>query len=47
VPLKTTQRSLEELITTIGNGQMPAFGQAYKFEDLHDVATYILQEIKH
>jgi quinohemoprotein ethanol dehydrogenase len=47
-PLKTTQLSLEELMTTIGNGrdQMPAFGQAYKPEDLHDVATYILQEIK-
>lgn len=34
-------------MTTIGNGrdQMPAFRQALRPEDLHDVAAYILAEI--
>jgi quinohemoprotein ethanol dehydrogenase len=47
-PLKTTQLSLEELMTTIGNGrdQMPAFGRAYEPEDLHDVAAFILEELR-
>ncbi len=47
-PLKTTQLSLEELMTTIGNGrdQMPAFERAYKPEDLHDVAAFILEELR-
>jgi mono/diheme cytochrome c family protein len=46
-PLKTTQLSLAELMTTIGNGrdQMPAFGRTYEAEDLHDVAAYILEEL--
>jgi mono/diheme cytochrome c family protein len=29
-----------------GRDQMPAFGQAYKPEELPDVAAYILAEIK-
>ena len=47
-PLKTTQLSLAEIMTTVSNGrdQMPAFGRAYKPEELHDVAAYILAEIK-
>jgi mono/diheme cytochrome c family protein len=44
-PLATTKLSQEEIVTTIGNGrdQMPAFGRAYKPEDLQDVAAYILE----
>jgi len=47
-PLKTTQLSLAEIMSTVSNGrdQMPAFGQAYKPEELHDVAAYILAEIR-
>jgi mono/diheme cytochrome c family protein len=47
-PLATTKLSLEEIVTTVSNGrdQMPAFGRAYKPEELQDVADYILAEIK-
>jgi mono/diheme cytochrome c family protein len=47
-PLTTTQLSLAEIMTTIDNGrdQMPAFGRAYTPEDLRDVATFILEELR-
>jgi alcohol dehydrogenase (cytochrome c) len=46
-PLKTTTLDLAALMTTIASGRdaMPAFGRAYRPEDLHDVAAYILDEL--
>jgi mono/diheme cytochrome c family protein len=34
-------------MTTVSNGrnEMPAFGRAMKPEDLHDVATYIVEQL--
>jgi mono/diheme cytochrome c family protein len=35
------------IVTTISDGrdQMPAFGRAYKPEELHDVSTYAREEL--
>jgi mono/diheme cytochrome c family protein len=45
--LATTKLNLEEIVMTPSNGpdQMPAFGRAYKPEDLQDVAAYILERL--
>jgi mono/diheme cytochrome c family protein len=43
----TGKLTLEDIMNTVSNGrnEMPAFGRVYKPEDLHDVATFILQEV--
>ena len=47
IALATTKLSVEEIVTTNSNGrdQMPAFGRAYKPEELQDVATYVRDEL--
>ena len=47
-PLKSTTLSLEEIVSTIaaGRNEMPGFGRTYQPEDLHDVAAYIVEELR-
>ncbi|HLF09801.1 MAG TPA: PQQ-binding-like beta-propeller repeat protein, partial [Gammaproteobacteria bacterium] len=43
----TTALTLQDIMNTVGNGRndMPAFGRVYRPEELHDVATFILEEL--
>ena len=43
-----TTLSFDEIVTPISNkrDQMPAFGRAYKPEDLQDVAAYIVGQLR-
>ena len=43
----TSRLTLADIMTTVGNGrnEMPAFGRVYKPEELHEVATFILEEL--
>jgi alcohol dehydrogenase (cytochrome c) len=43
----TTALTLQEIMNVVGNGRndMPAWGRVYRPEELHDVATYILEEL--
>jgi mono/diheme cytochrome c family protein len=43
----TAKLTVADIMTTASNGrnEMPAFGRAYKPEDLHDVATYIVEQL--
>jgi mono/diheme cytochrome c family protein len=43
----TNTLTIADIMNTVSNGrnEMPAFGRAYKPEELHDVAAFILEEV--
>ena len=43
----TTALSVQDIMTIVSNGRdaMPALGRALRREDMHDVATFIREEL--